>query len=183
MLLKIFCFDSQLVVRGLPHLCKYLGTPEEARRFVSINPEDDLKANNNPRDSHESNFNERVPDHLASTMYQPRQQPDNGVSGVASALAANLLANQAAGASSAASSMHQQLQQANLASLGPVFQLLTAGAKNGGAANNLSESLALASLATQLQRAQSPNLGLSAIGSGIDNSSLALLAALRSTQR
>jgi hypothetical protein len=150
------------MIRGLPHLCKYMSTPEESRRYISENPEKDLTSFE-ARESLEA----RLAGMRGGSDMSLRATPHPSTS---SSLPSSLLL------SSHRADAFQQLQQSGVLSL-----LSGAGQTSGTSSSSYQNSLAFAALAPQLQQfRQAHGLDSSA---PVDSTSLALLAALRSTQK
>jgi hypothetical protein len=156
------CPVTQLMIRGLPHLCKYMSTPEESRLFISENPENDL-ASFEGRESLEA----RLVGMRGGSDMSMRATPHPATH--SSTLPPSLLS------SHTRADAFQQLQQSG------VLSLLSGAGPSGSSNSSYQNSLAFAALAPQLQQfRQAHGLDSSA---PVDSTSLALLAALRSTQK
>ena len=157
---------TQLMIRGLPHLCKYMSTPEESRRFISDNPENDLTPSYEAR---EQSLEARlVGMREGGSDMSMRAAPHPSLTTSSSLPPNPFLSSHRADA-------FQQLQQSG------VLSLLSGAGPNGTASSSYQNSLAFAALAPQLQQfRQAHGLDSSA---PVDSTSLALLAALRSTQK
>jgi hypothetical protein len=159
------------MIRGLPHLCKYMPTPEESRRFISENPEKDLHFFE-ARESLEA----RLVGMGASDMSM-RATPPHPMITPSSSIPPSLLSS----TSQSRGDAFQQLQQSG------VLSLLSSGGGAGQSRTSSSSyqnSLAFAALAPQLQQFRQAHGLDSSVPGGVDTStSLALLAALRSTQK
>jgi hypothetical protein len=154
------------MIRGLPHLCKYMTTPEESRRFISENPEKDLSTSFEAGESLDS----RIAGRRGSDMsMRAIRHPSTHSSALTPSLSSS---------HSRADALHQELQQSG------VFSLLSGGGapgSSGTSGSSYQNSLAFAALAPQLQQFRHAH-GLDS-SDPVDSTSLALLAALRSNQK